>query len=349
VIDLAVVGGGPAGLAAAIAAARAGAEVVVFEPHEGAIDKACGEGLMPSGVRVLHELGVEVEGYPFAGVHYHLASDLGLVAKGDFHGESGLGVRRVELHRALHERAAALGVRWVRERVRGIEQRDGTVHIAGIVARSVVAADGLHSPVRRALHLDLPERGPPRYGVRRHFQIEPWSDHVEVTFAGEAEAYVTPVAATLVGVAFLYRPPARFEDLLERFPRVAERLATAEAVTPPRGAGPFRQRVKRRVKGRVLLAGDAAGYVDPLTGEGVSVGMASGVLAADCALRDKFDEYDALWSSLTRNYRMVTSALLAIARRPALHRPLVRAARALPGTFDRLLTLVGGTESLTSL
>lgn len=339
--EVAVAGGGPAGLAAAIAAALEGCSVAVIEPKVGIIDKACGEGLMPGGVRMLRELGVaSVAGHPFKGICYRLAKNPNVVACGTFEGEEGLGVRRTELHRALVQRAKSVGVRWVHEAVTSIEQKPDRVCVAGLEARWLIAADGLHSRIRGMLGLERPAPGRPRFGVRRHYAIAPWSDRVEVWFGDGAEAYVTPVARDLVGVAFLYEPPGKFDELLSRFPMLEERLRGHEPVTKARGAGPFRQRVKARRAGRVLLAGDAAGYVDPLTGEGVALGMATGALAATCAARGVPEQYERGWSSLTRGYRVLTSALLAVARRPYLHRGLVTAARMMPFAFDGALAML---------
>ncbi len=344
--DIAVAGGGPTGLATAIVAALAGCRVVVIEPKAGTIDKACGEGLMPGGVRILRELGVRgVDGHPFVGIRYGLVGPPdGPCATGTFRTGCGLGVRRTMLHDALRDRAEAVGVEPMRASVRAVEQRAESVRIdttnGEVVARWMVGADGLHSPVRRMLGLEIPQRGPRRYGVRRHFAIAPWSDRVEVTFAPGAEAYVTPVAGNVVGVAFLYEPPGTFDDLVARFPALAARLRGAEALTSSRGAGPFLQHVRARRRGHVLLAGDAAGYVDPLTGEGVSLGMATGALAATCIARGEIDAYEARWRALTRGYRVLTRALVAVARRHWLHRPLVHAAAAIPSAFDRALGLL---------
>nr|BFE80184.1 hypothetical protein GCM10020093_027850 [Planobispora longispora] len=70
VIDVLVAGGGPAGLATAIHAAAAGMEAVVVEPRPGPVDKACGEGLMPTGAAVLRSMGVEPDGWPLRGIRY---------------------------------------------------------------------------------------------------------------------------------------------------------------------------------------------------------------------------------------------------------------------------------------
>src|SRR6187431_2241863 len=105
--DLVVVGGGPVGLAAALYAVRSGLTVVVLEPREGAIDKACGEGLMPGGVHALAALGVNPVGCDLVGIRYVCG---GRQAEADFSGGWGRGVRRTELHTALRSAAAAAGV-----------------------------------------------------------------------------------------------------------------------------------------------------------------------------------------------------------------------------------------------
>ena len=133
---------------------------------------------------------------------------------------------------------------------------------AGIRSRWLVAADGLHSPTRQALGLDRPVSAPPRYGLRRHYRVAPWSDVVEVHWSTEAEAYITPVAPDVVGVALLGPRGTGFERVLRGFPEVLRRLDGAPPVSPVRGAGPLRRTAARRVHGRVLLVGDASGYVD---------------------------------------------------------------------------------------
>ncbi|MCO5169524.1 MAG: NAD(P)/FAD-dependent oxidoreductase [Planctomycetes bacterium] len=332
-IDLLVAGGGPAGLATAILAAEAGLSVTVVEPRAAPIDKACGEGLMPGAVAALAAMSVRPPGVRFGGIRY---VDGAASAVGRFRDGQGLGVRRTALHAALSTRARALGVVRVEARVEAVRQDDQGVQAAGLRARWLVAADGLQSPVRRLLRLDLPPRRPARYGVRRHFAVAPWTDLVEVHCAPDAEAYVTPVADDTVGVALLFARPAPggFEALLARFPRLAERLGPP--VTPALGAGPFERRVRRRVAGRVLLVGDAAGYLDPLTGEGVRLGLLQARALVRCLVAGRPQAYEHAWRRLTRRTWLLTDTLLRLRRSP-LRRAIVPALRACPRLFDAAL------------
>ena len=252
-IDVLVAGGGPAGLATAIRCSQAGLLVVVAEPRSFPVDKACGEGLMPGALPRLAALGVEVAGlagHPLHGIRY---LDAGHRADAPFRHGNGLGVRRVALHAALSARVAALGIEVLPARVVSFTQDQAGVTAGEIRARYLVAADGLHSPIRRSLGLDPPPARHVRYGLRRHYRITPWSDMVEVHWSGDCEAYVTPVSDDVVGVAVLGEPGEGLDSRLAAFPAVLERLQRAAPASGVRGCGPLRQDVRCRVAGRVLL------------------------------------------------------------------------------------------------
>ncbi|WP_250290278.1 NAD(P)/FAD-dependent oxidoreductase [Streptomyces atroolivaceus] len=329
-IDILVAGGGPAGLAAAIRAAAAGLEAVVVEPRPMPVDKACGEGIMPSGVAALRALGVTPAGSRLRGIRYVEGARK---AEATFRGGPGLGVRRTELHSALHRRARELGVRVVTGRAAEVRQGPDSVTTAGLTARWLIAADGLHSPVRRALGLERPCPAPRRYGLRRHYRIAPWTDFVEVHWSREGEAYVTPVGEGLVGVAVLSRHRRSHEQHLCAFPALARTLRGLEA-GPVRGAGPLRQAASAPRAGRVLLAGDAAGYVDALTGEGIALAAATASAAVDCLVAGLPDAYPARWARLTRRHRLLTGALLGAAAHPLTAGLIVPAAHRLPPLFS---------------
>ena len=336
-IDLLVAGGGPAGLATAIRAARSGLEVVVVERRRGPIDKACGEGLMPHSLRHLDRLGVRVDGRAFHGIRY---LDGHRAAEARFRGGPGRGVRRTVLHQAMSEAALGAGVRVEHGEVRDVEQDSASVWAAGLRARYLVAADGLHSPIRRGLGLDRPEPRHRRWGIRRHVQIAPWSDCVEVYWARDAEAYVTPVGDDCVGVAILTSARGRFADHLAQFPTLAARLAGLPH-DGDRAAGPLRQKVRCRTAGRVMLVGDAAGYVDALTGEGMGLAFGAAELAVDAVLADRTDDYDRQWRALTRRYRFLTAALLHAGAIRPVRSCVTPAAVALPAVFAAAVNALG--------
>jgi flavin-dependent dehydrogenase len=246
----------------------------------------------------------------------------------------------------MSRRAVEVGVHVERGRVADVRQLVGHVEVDGRRARYLVAADGLHSPVRAALGLETPPRRrgrarPARYGVRRHLRTTPWSDLVEVHWADDCEVYVTPVADDLVGVALLGHRGARLDDVLARLPRLAARLDGAEPVGSDRGAGPLRQDVRRREAGRVLLVGDAGGYVDALTGEGIRLAALEARAAVRCLRAGRPEDYEREWRAITGRYRHGTRTLLALSERALTRGRIVPAAARFPAIFARCVDALG--------
>ena len=328
--DVIVVGGGPVGLAAAIEARLAGLSVTVIEPRDGAIDKACGEGLMPGAVPLLARLGVEPRGFALRGVSYQ---DGKREANHAFVTGSGLGVRRTTLHAALHNRAVELGAHFVYEKVDTLTNTADFVEAVGIRADWMLACDGLHSTVARLAGLSRPAPAARRrFGLRRHYRIDPWSDHIEVHWNRLGELYVTPTADGMVGVALLARQGTSFDDALAASPALAARVSSAETASELRGAGPLRQQTTARSTGRIMLVGDASGYVDAITGEGLRLGFDQ-ARAAIAAITSGAD-YERDWVRITRDFRVLTSGLAFVATTP-LHAAVVPLARALPALYGR--------------
>jgi flavin-dependent dehydrogenase len=336
--DLLVVGGGPGGLATALHARRLGLSVIVAEPREDPIDKACGEGLMPGGLAELTSLDVDPVGMPFHGIAY-LNERRRVQAR--FRSGPGRGVRRTTLHAALAARAKEQDTDWIRTRVTKVAQDAHGVSAAGVRAKWIVAADGLHSQVRRAVGIAATVGTPRRYGVRWHYRVPAWSEFVEVHWSRWGEAYVTPVEPDLVGVAIL----SRGRPDLTWFPRLAGQLDGADP-GPPRGCGPLRQVVSRRVAGRVLLVGDAAGYEDALTGEGISLALKQAAAAVEAIANDTPAHYEKAWHRITRDYRMLTRALVLGSAPQRVRRAVVPTCALLPAVFNRGVNILAGQRTL---
>jgi flavin-dependent dehydrogenase len=332
--DIAIVGGGPVGLVGAIEARLAGMSAVLIEPRVGVIDKACGEGLMPGALPMLARLGVDPAGMPIMGITYRQGTRS---VTHRFVGTPGRGVRRTTLHHALSERADELGVVRMRSKVEHLEQKADSVQVARTSARYLLACDGLHSTVARLVGLALPApRRARRYGIRQHYAVEPWGDTVEIHYGREAEIYVTPIADNEVGVAMLGAQHTDFDAAIAGIPELAARLGGADFSSSRRGAGPFRQRTRARTSGRVLLVGDASGYVDAITGEGLRLGFAQAAAAVACVVADDPRHYEAEWTRITRDFRVTTTALVRFATSP-LRRAIVPLSAALPGRFGAVV------------
>jgi flavin-dependent dehydrogenase len=205
------------------------------------------------------------------------------------------------------------------------------------------AADGLYSPIRKRLGLEAPAKRKPRLGIRRHYPIKPWSSFVEVYWSEHAEAYVTPVSDQLVGVAILYykdkAPPHqnKYEHLLSLFPTLKEKLNVNPSTTL-RGSGPFERRTKSPVRNRILLVGDSAGYLDPLTGEGIRMGLDSAQAALRCIIHDQPSRYHKEWKSVTRRYWWMTGGLLRIREVPVLRKLMIPTLKRSPWLFGHIVS-----------
>ncbi len=306
-----VVGGGPAGSATATLLARAGLDVLLLDRRCFPRDKPCAEYLSPACEDVLRRLGA-LERLEQLGLRrvrgMHIVSPSGqrfTIAYHDgHHARSALAMPRRLLDAALLELARAAGVE-VREGV-GVRgpllegRRVAGVRAAGpgpnveqaIGADLVIGADGRTSVLAGALGLRRPVRWPRRLGLVTHYEMPVLPDGTGEMYVGRGSyCGLAPLPGSRVNVAAVVplprpgehlSPAARLERTLAALP-LQERLANARRVKPVTGAAPLAHAVRAPAGDGFLLVGDAAGFFDPFTGEGIYKALRGAELAAEVA------------------------------------------------------------------
>ncbi len=373
-VDVVIVGAGPAGLAAAIVLAQHDLRTILCEQHFFPVDKVCGEGLMPTGVAHLKRLGaaqhLSTEAvYSFAGIRYH--SLQGHTAAASFVEGPGWGIRRTALSDALRCRAEEFAQLEIRSGVRAqpvayagdrvLVDLDGE----RVQTRLLIGADGLNSRLRRWAGLEGPPAKRQRWGARQHFHLAPWSSYVEVHLGPGLEAYITPCGVQQVGVAFLWdRARYRhvrggrefFASLLCAFLELQDRLSAAPALDAVRAIGPLQRHVLSPIAEGVLLMGDAAGYLDAITGEGLSLALAQALCLEQTVVplllsrkgrlsRSDLQSYARAYYSIVRAYYQITPVILWLSRHPLIADRVIQALHKRPEIFQHLLSANLGLAS----
>jgi flavin-dependent dehydrogenase len=343
--DVFVVGGGPAGLAAAIAARNRGFSVTVADVAQPPIDKACAEGIMPDGLAALRKLGVNIPldaASSFQGIRF---SDGESSVQARFALGSGLGTRRTKLHEILIDRAAAAGIdmHWG-ARVTGSAPDGVKINGINVRCRWLVGADGQNSRVRCWSGLDS-VRTPlsTRFGFRRHYRVVPWSEFVEVYWTKHGQLYVTPVGPEEICVAFLSRnPELRLEDAFAVFPQINARLRGADLITREQGAVSTRRALRSVHRGSTVLVGEASGSVDAITGDGLSMAFQQAYALAEAFVNDDLAQYQHAHRRIERLPRLMANLMLLLDRSHWLRARSLRALEASPTLFTRMLAVHTG-------
>lgn len=346
-----IVGGGPAGLAAAIALSREACDVTVVDCAVPPIDKACGEGLMPESIEALAELGIEIPadvGFAFRGIRF---SDARSSVFADFPGGVAKGIRRTVLHQLLIRHAVRQGVS-ILWNVKHVSLADGGVSVdrQRIEAQLVVAADGQNSQIRRQAALHRVVREKRRYGFRRHYRITPWSSYMELHWGNNSQVYVTPIAPDEICVVTLSGDPKlRWDQALSSYPDLNGRLGNLAPVSSEMGALSVSRRLRRVQRDNVALIGDASGSVDAITGEGMRLGFVQALALAVAIKSGDIRTYERLHRTLMKRPQRMASLLLAVEYSGQFQRRFLAGLTRHPDIFKSLVAIHVGASSFRDL
>jgi flavin-dependent dehydrogenase len=349
--DVLVIGGGPAGLATAIAARMKGFDVTVVDGAKPPIDKACGEGLMPSTMAALRALGVAIgpaDGQALRGACF---KDEESTMEADFTGSRGLGMRRTVLHQKMVERAQECGITLLwNTPVAGLSKDGAIVGDRVLKAKWIIGADGVHSRVRRWAGLDPKGRQATRFAQRQHFRVKPWTDCMEIHWGAAAQAYVTPLSDCEVCVSLISRDSRmRLQNAWRIFPELARQLSHAEASSAERGAATVTRRLRYVYRGNIALTGDASGSVDAITGEGLCLSFHQAIELAEALTKGHLESYQRAHRQIAKRPFTMGRILLFLDRYPSLRKRAFRGMAAEPELFARLLATHLGEASPTFL
>lgn len=349
--EVVVVGAGPAGLVAAIAARQRRFDVTVLDARTPPIDKPCGEGILPKGVAALKALGISLpveDVFPFRGIRFVGA---GVSARADFLNESGFSMRRVKLHQFLIDRAMDAGaeLRWG-ERVGRMDANSVTTTSESFSYRWLIGADGHNSLVRAWARLGRARsQSRRRFGFCSHFGVRPWSDATEVHWANGCQIFVTPMQGEEVGVVVLSRDPAlRVERAIVNFPELAEKLHGAAPTTKEAGDTTRLTVLPRVARGRVALIGDASGSVDALTGHGLSLSFQQSIALSAALGRGDLTHYQAAHKRISSVPVLMTRLMLLMSASDWIRRRTIRLFHNSPGLFSKMLEIHTEAAPLSS-
>ena len=344
--DVLIVGGGPAGLSAAIAASKKGFRVTVVDARKGPIDKPCGEGLLPEAVSALRVLGIEqdaIPGYRFSGIRF---SDPYSSAVARFDGCVGIGARRTALHQLLAERAETAGASLLwGSRLKILNSRDVLVEGQRFSCRWLIAADGMNSQIRRWARLGPRSRVRGRFAFRQHFAVAPWVNLVDVYWAKGCEIIVTPTGTEEICVAlFTANFRLRIRQALAKFPELSRRLQGARPTSSEAGALTAVAVARQVVRKNIALVGDASCLIDGIAGQGLNLAFRQAIHLGEALSRGSLKTYAVAHRDITETPQCITRLLLLMDRYSWVRKKTLRRFAAEPELFAKMIAIHAGTS-----
>jgi menaquinone-9 beta-reductase len=302
---------------------------------------------MPDGLVALRDLGISPDrnrSFPFRGIRFCCGT---ASVEAEFPDSFGLGVRRTVLHELLSRHASDAGIE-LRWGTRVVGCTPGCVQTSGaaISCAWIIGADGQNSNVRRWSGLDrvLYERR--RFGYRRHFEIAPWTDMVEVYWGDRCQIVITPVGPDRVCAALVSEDPRlRVSEAIRGIPELGCRLGDARPATVEKGSITAIRVLRRTTRAGICLVGDASGSVDAITGQGLCLSFKQALALSEAIANGNLRPYVSAQRRFALKPVLMSRVMQSVGRMPRFRNVAIRSLMSYPRLFQLLLEFHTGTRS----
>ncbi|MCU1284727.1 MAG: dependent oxidoreductase [Acidobacteriales bacterium] len=349
--DMVVIGGGPAGCAAAITAKRAGRNVLLLERGKLPRQRVCGEFVSSEALRLLRDLldNSQILDRAVAIPSARIFMDEKIVEAAI--SPAANSIPRFEMDWVLWQAATDLGVdccqQYIVQRIEG--EGPFTLHAndQSFAVRSVVNASGRWSNLRNAMSPQV--SGPKWIGIKAHYAESQPAQSVDLYFFQGGYCGVQPVSESEVNVCAMVRSDiaSSLEQVIACEPNLLKRSAGWKLASEPVSTSPLIFREPTPTEGNIILAGDAAAFIDPFVGDGISMALHSGSMAAQ-ALESFLSDASTLEDAAEHYGRQYQQKLVPAFRNAERARRMISAPRLLRRAALSMMSVVGLTETLVN-
>lgn len=370
-VDVAIAGGGPAGSSAALVLAAAGLETLVIDKAQFPRNKACGEYVSAGAIDLLRGLGLEPalapRAAPLRGIRL---SGNGVRVELPF-SQPGWSLPRISLDDEMLRAAIDRGAAYLQARVEDVREEDSgavltlrepTGEVREVRARFAIGADGSQSLVAKRCGLSVAPRGEQRFALGGHYAgLRDLDRFVEMFVEGSSYFAVNPFDAAHANIMVIVREQelsARKDDV-DRFIRERARALSGDSVRfadarlegKRMAVGPLAHATSAITTENILLAGDAAGFIDPFTGQGVYLALRAGIgagraisaaFARPSSARESIEIYSADLSREMRRRGRLARIVRSFVGSPALSKRVARNVERDPRRVQVLIDAIAG-------